>query len=137
DDRRLHQSDRKGLAQQFLTHVVNGGIVLIICTGMVTIDMQDMMDNFDFRTLGRLGVPPLLLGALFVYLLVGLWLYSQTRWHMLQVRWQLERTTIEPALGRQWNRTALWLILGIAAAAAFLPIGSTFALSRILQFLIL
>src|SRR5690606_4161227 len=47
------------------------------------------------------------------------------------------RTTIEPALGRQWNRTALWLIVGIAAAAALLPIGSTFALAQILQFLIL
>lgn len=137
DDRRLRQSDRIGLAHQFLTHLVNGGIVLVLCTAVTTIDMSGMAGEFDFRFLGRLGIPPLLLGALFVYLLLGLWLYSQTRWQTLQVRWQLERTTIAPALGQQWNRAALWLILGIAAAAAFLPIGSTFALSRILHFLIL
>ncbi len=117
DERRLHQSDRQGLAQQFMTHLVNGGMVLIVCTAVATVDVSELADTFDYRTLGKLGVPPLLLGALFVYLLVGLWLYSQTRWQTLQVRWQLERTTIEPALGRQWSRTALYQPTHSAVAA--------------------
>ncbi len=137
EDRTVQQSDRASMAQQFFNHWIYGGITLIICAGLTTIDINQMNEAFSLRSVVRLGVSPLLLTALLLYLLVGLWLYSQVRWQMLRMRWLLERTTIQPDLERTWNRTSGWVIIAVALAAAFLPIGSTFGLARIVQFLII
>jgi hypothetical protein len=136
NDRRLRHSDRAALSGQFFTHWVYGGVVLLVCTALVSLDVAELAEPFSLRTLNRLGVPPLLLTALLVYLLVGLWLYSQTRWQVLKVRWSVARTTIQPGLEQTWSRSVGWLIAGVALAAAFLPIGSTFGIARILQFIV-
>lgn len=129
-------SNRGVLANQFLYHWVYGGVALVVCAGMTTIDTTVMAEDFSFRTISRLGVSPLLLSALLVYLLVGMWLYSQTRWQVLRMRWLINGATVQTGLEQRWNRSVVWLMAGIAFAAAFLPIGSTFGIARILQFLI-
>ena len=136
NDRRLRHSDRAAQSGQFFTHWVYGGVVLLVCTALVSLDVAELAEPFSLRTLNRLGVPPLLLTALLVYLLVGLWLYSQTRWQVLKVRWSVARTSIQPGLEKTWSRSVGWLIAGVALAAAFLPIGSTFGIARILQFIL-
>lgn len=129
-------SNRTLLASQFLSHWVYGGVVLVVCAALTTLDTSAIADDFSFRSISRLGVPPLLLSALLVYLLVGMWLYSQSRWQVLRMRWLISGATIQTGLEQRWNRSALWLMGSIAFAAAFLPIGSTFGIARILQFLV-
>lgn len=135
-EQRPRFSDRSALAVDFLSHWLYGGIILLGCTALITIDIPTLGQSFDLRTLGRINLPPLLLAALMLYLLVGLWLYGLIRWQTIKARWQVEYTTIQPELEQTWRRSVAWLIAGVAIAAAFLPIGSTIGLAHILTFLL-
>jgi hypothetical protein len=76
-----------------------------------------------------------MLTALIAYFVGGLWLAGQDQLAVLRSRWLVQDTMLDKKMSRTWNRASVILIGIIAAVSAFLPIGSTFAISRILQLL--
>ncbi|MFZ0547013.1 MAG: DUF4129 domain-containing protein, partial [Candidatus Promineifilaceae bacterium] len=130
--------DRKSILGGFFRQWVAGGVIVGIFATLTTFDLSTLDNNgVAIKTIGRLGLPPAMLGALLTYFIGGLWLAGQGQLAVLRSRWLLQDTRLDQKMNRTWNRASAALIGIIAAIAAFLPIGSTFAISRILQFITL
>ena len=123
--------DRQKLVNHFLQSWLTMGVLLVICAAVTTFEMRELARTF--RNLTRLGLEPAMLLALISYFLIGFWLLSQARLSAIYARWVAAGVAAQPAVWQRWNRTSLWLLLGIAGIAALLPIGSTIGLARILQ----
>jgi hypothetical protein len=128
--------NRKQLMSNYFRQWVIGGIIIGLLATVTTFDLGTFQQSsVDLRTIGRLGLRPEMLGALLVYFIGGLWLASQGRLTLLRARWLAEGIQSEPKMNQIWHRTSLILIIAVAVIAAFLPIGSTLAIARILQFI--
>lgn len=113
-----------------------GGVVLIICTAVSTVEISALTNDFHWRELRRLGLPPQMLLALISYFLAGFWLSSQGRLEVMNARWLINGIQKRMAVERRWQMNSL-IILGLMALlAAFLPIGSSLPISRLLNTLI-
>ncbi len=123
--------DRQELVNRFLQSWLAMGVLLVICAALTTFEMRELARTF--RNLTRLGLTPEILLALTSYFLIGFWLLSQARLSAIYARWVAAGVSAQPTVWQRWNRTSLWLLLGIAGIAALLPIGSTVGLARILQ----
>ncbi|MCI0575362.1 MAG: DUF4129 domain-containing protein [Chloroflexi bacterium] len=133
--------NRGQLMQSYFQQWIAGGLVLGFCAALTTFELSNLSlgtdGSLNLRTIGRLGLRPELLLALLVYFMGGLWLASQGRLASLQARWLADGTLPGPDVGRTWHRTSLALLLAVAFIAAFLPIGSTFAIARLIELLAL
>ena len=126
--------DRKGLLGDFFKQWITGGLITGILATLTTFDLSGLGGGgVEVRTVGRLGLRPVMLGALLTYFIGGLWLAGQGQLAVLRSRWLRQDTKLDEKMSRTWNRASVVLIGLIATIAAFLPIGSTFAISRILQ----
>ena len=112
---------------------LSGGFVLAVLAAITTVNLETLSGAEGIRTIGRLGLRPEMLAALLVYFLLGLWLISRGRLAMMRARWLADGVTARPELLRVWGRASFILLLVVALIAAFLPIGSTFALALVLQ----
>ena len=126
--------DRKALREGYIKQWVVGGLLTGAFATLTTFDLTGLSGNgVEVRTIGRLGLRPSMLAALLIYFVGGLWLAGQSQLAVLRSRWLLQDTRLDQMMSRTWNRASVALIGIIATVAAFLPIGSTFAISRILQ----
>ena len=130
------QLGRSQLVQEFQTYWLWGGTLLAVSAGLSTIELQTIRNMFTPLEISRLGMPPLLLGMLLIYFAAGFWLLSQARLMEQNVRWMTNDVITDSGLEQTWQRFSLLIILLIGLGAAFLPIGSTLAISRILGTLI-
>ncbi len=135
DDQPIYHG-RKALAQDFVRYWLWGGVLLVIAVGISTLEQQSFSSFMTPLAAGRVNIPPRLLGALILYFIVGLWLISQTRLMHLNSRWMLNNVTKDADSRRNWQRASLLILLLVTLVAAFLPIGSTSALSEIVELLI-
>lgn len=115
---------------------LQGGFMLAIVAAMTTVDLPSLVEVDSVRNVGRLGLQPDMLLALLVYFLLGLWMLSYGRLIMMQARWAADGVRSGREMARKWLRSSLALVLGAALVAAFLPIGSTFAISLVLGALV-
>ncbi|HSM56414.1 MAG TPA: DUF4129 domain-containing protein [Candidatus Sulfomarinibacteraceae bacterium] len=118
-----------GLVKSWL----GGGLLLVLFAALTTVDLPTLDLARGVRTINRLGLRPEMLAALLIYFLLGLWLISQGRLAMVRSRWLAEGTMSRPGVIATWRRTSLTLLLLVALVAAFLPIGSTFAIAAVLR----
>lgn len=123
------------LMQRYLRQWVIGGLILAFFGTLTTFRLSELPEQgvLDLPNLARLGLGPEILAALLVYFLGGLWLASQARADVLEARWLIDGSEVDPGIARRWRRASPLLLLAIATIAAFLPIGSTFGISRIIQ----
>jgi hypothetical protein len=131
DDRPI-QTARDALLGQYLSLWLVVGMAMVILTALSTFEVSQFTtvnNPFDFT---RLGLRPAMLYALLTYFLAGLWLLSHGRLLRMNARWLMDGVAKEPSLERGWQRSSLVVLLAIALLTAFLPIGSTLAISRIL-----
>ena len=127
--------DRHILSRNLQNAWFNGGIVLLICAAMSTFKLSEISTT-ELRLLSRLPLANGMIAALVVYLLVGLWLISYAHYIRMFAAWLGERTLPQQSVARQWRRTSVVLLLGTAFVSAFLPIGSTIPLARLLTSLV-
>ncbi|MEW5988949.1 MAG: DUF4129 domain-containing protein [Chloroflexota bacterium] len=127
--------DRPELLASFFKTWIYGAMLLALCAALSTFELRPlaMGEVINLRTIGRLGLPPDLLVALLLYFLAGFWLLSQARLALLRARWLADGAATAPDVAGRWQRTSLLILLGAALVASFLPIGSTLALSRVIQ----
>ena len=123
-----------GFAQQFL----GGGIAVLFCTALASIDITQMAaaENIYSSGLVRLGLSASMLTSLLIYFLCGFLLLSQGRLAVLEIRWLADGVKLKTPIGRHWHRQTLFLLLAIGLIAAFLPIGSTLPFVRILNLIL-
>jgi hypothetical protein len=129
--------NRGRLMQGYLRQWIIGGLVLAFFATITTFRLSELpaQGALNLPNLTRLGLRPELLAALLVYFLGGLWLASQARVDVLEARWLIDGSEVDKGIARSWQRASPLLLIVAAAIAAFLPIGSTFAISQIIQVL--
>lgn len=127
-------ANRPQLLRSFFSQWIFGGALLAFFAVLTVVDFAAFDGRGDgVRTVGRLGLRPELLLALLVYFLVGLWLTSHARLAVMRARWLVAGVTTAGDVSLKWHRSSLLLLLLVATLAAFLPIGSTFAIGVILE----
>jgi hypothetical protein len=130
--------NRRELLENYFKQWLIGGLILGVVASMTTFDLSNLGESAQaLRTIGRLGLRPIMLIALLFYFITGLWLAGQGHLATMRSRWLLQDIESDPKMNRTWHRSSIALIFIIATIAAFLPIGSTFAISRILQIITL
>jgi hypothetical protein len=96
-------ADRVAALRLINNRFVGGGVLLLLSLSIQMVNIQ------------QIGGPSLPLSlntavAALIYLICGFLLYSQARLALLTARWQSERSTIEPAVLRRWNRSSIVLV---------------------------
>jgi hypothetical protein len=127
-------TDRSHLLDSFFKQWVLGGVLLGLFAVLTSFDLNLAT---DWRAISHLGLPPAMLLALLVYFILGLWLTSHARLAVVRARWLVYAVQTHTNVGLMWRRYSLWLLLLVALIAAFLPIGSTIAIARILEALVI
>lgn len=115
---------------------LGGGMLLAFAAALSTVDLATLELAEGLRSITRLGLEPTMLLALLVYFLLGLWLLSEARLEMMRARWLADNVRSVGDMVSNWRRASLILLGIVALIAGFLPIGSTFAASILLQTLL-
>lgn len=131
DDRPI-QPPREQLQNQFLNIWLMVGMIMAIIAALSTYEVGQLTSVTNPFEIARLGLSPAMLFALIIYFLAGFWLVSHAWQLRMNARWLTAGFAKEAGVERHWQRNALAVLLVIAFLAAFLPIGSTLAISRIL-----
>lgn len=132
-DNRPIQIARGALQDQYLKLWIGMGLLMVFLAALSTYEVRELVSVINPFEIARLGLRPIMLFALMLYFLAGLWLLSHARLLRMNARWLMDGVAKEASLERAWQRAALALVLIVAFAASFLPIGSTLAISRILR----
>jgi hypothetical protein len=131
---------RNQLYHDFIRHWAVGGLLLAFFSVLATIELTngnlEAIQTFDFRVVTRLGLPSEILLALIIYFGAGFWLASQARMAVMQARWVAGGLEIDSSITTRWRQQVLLIIILVSVLAAFLPIGSTLAISAIIQVLL-
>lgn len=135
-DNRPIQIARGELQEQYLRLWLMVGVAMIILAALSTYEVRELATTMNPFDIARLGLRPAILSGLMIYFLTGLWLLSHARLLRMNARWLMDGVAKEASLERAWQRNALALLAIIAFAAAFLPIGSTLGISRILSVIV-
>lgn len=130
------QTGRGQLVRAFGQYWVWGGMLLAVTVGLSSIEIQ----SYDFLknplAVDRLGLQPALLIIMLLYFGIGFWLLSQAKLMEMNARWLVNNITKDEQLERSWQRSSLLILVLVGLIAAFLPIGPTLAIGRILNALI-
>lgn len=131
DDRPI-QISRDELQAQFLNTWLMVGMLMVFMAALSTFEVGQLTSVTNPFEITRLGMTPAMLFALMTYFLAGFWLLSHARLLRMNARWLADGVAKEASLERGWQRSAFVVVGIIALIAAFLPIGSTLAISHIL-----
>ncbi len=129
------RTNRGKIVLSFFQQWIGGAFILAILTAMSSFDVVGIYRGGSLA-LARLGLRPELLLFLLLYFLAGFLLLSQAQLAAMNARWLINGVTRRGQVERSWHRYTLWLLGGIALLAAFLPLGSTFAIGNLLQSII-
>jgi hypothetical protein len=130
------QISRGELVNTFLRFWLLGGLLLVVAVGFSTLGQQTVEKLMAPLASGRASLEPRLLSALLLYFIIGLWLLSQARLMHVHARWLLNNVNADEDARQKWQRTSLFILALVFLVATFLPIGSTSALSQIINVLL-
>lgn len=132
DDRPI-QTARDHLLASYISTWLTLGMLMVLLAALSTFEVGQFSTVPNPFEITRLGLSPAMLYALMVYFLGGFWLLSHARLLRMNARWLMDGVAKDAEMERKWQRNSLVILLGIGLAAAFLPIGSTLAISQILR----
>ena len=138
-DTRPTMVDRSRLVAHFMQQWLWGAFILVICAAASTFDLAERAAGTATGSifgLARSPLPLAMLGALILYFFAGFLLLSQGRLAMMNARWLVSGMKKSAQVERRWYRYSLRLLLLVGFIAAFLPLGSTIALSRIVAVIV-
>lgn len=126
------RTNRGEIVFAFFRQWIGGALILALLTSLSNFDVVEIYRGSSLA-LARLGLRPELLLFLLLYFLAGFSLLSQAQLAAMNARWLINGVTRRGRVERSWHRYSVWLLGGIALVAAFLPLGSTFAIGNLLQ----
>lgn len=125
---------RDKLQADFLRYWLAGAFAIVILTALSTFEVNQFATVSNPFDITRLGLEPSMLVSLLVYFLLGFLLLSHARLLRMNAGWLMDGVAKEAAFEGSWRRYSLLLLGAIALAAAFLPIGSTVPIARVLEY---
>ncbi|WP_420627534.1 DUF4129 domain-containing protein [Candidatus Leptofilum sp.] len=130
------RTNRGEIVLSFFRLWIIGAVILAAVTSMSGFDLININSDSPLNII-RLELRPELLTFLIIYFLAGFTLLSQAQLAAMNARWLINGVKRVGQVEKSWHRYTLWLLGSIALIAAFLPIGSTFAISNILNGILL
>ncbi len=130
------QIPRQDLQDAYLRYFMGGGMILIIFAALSTFEVREFATVSNPLAIARLGLAPGMLVVLLLFFLIGVWLLTHARLLRLNARWLMEGVAMDGGFERSWQRISLVWITLIATVAAFLPIGNTLPISRLLGLIV-
>ncbi len=127
--------NRARVQGDFFRQWIWGGILLTFLVALSTISF-DGREGSGIFGLSRLNLRVDMLLAALTYFISGFLLLSHARLAVLNARWLMGGAQKANQVERSWHRASLTLLLIICLGAAFLPLGSTFLLARIIEWII-
>ena len=127
------QVAREQLLRNYMQIWLSGGMGMVVVAALSTFEVNQFANVINPFEITRLGLSAAMLLALMTYFLVGFWLLSHARLLRMNARWLMDGAAKEAGVERGWQRSSFAILAIIALLAAFLPIGSTLAISRILS----
>jgi hypothetical protein len=110
--------------------------LLVILIGLSTLHGSSAEWLQNPLAFGGQAVPSRLIIVLLLYFGAGFWLLSQAHWLELNARWLLNDVEKDPSIERIWQWGSVLILLATGLIAAFLPIGPTLAISRLVNGLV-
>lgn len=126
---------RSNAFEAFGRHFLWGAILITCFAAVSTIEVAQLTES-NWRNIGRLPFPPGMLLALLAFFGSGFALLSQARLAVLSSKWLYGRADKTIAIEQSWVRQTGWLLGIIGTIAAFLPLGSTTLIGRLLELII-
>lgn len=124
--------DRSAMLNAFVGRWVTFGLLVMLLAAV-------LRRNLQFEGLVgilRQDIEPAVMLALVGYFLAGLLLIGHGQLALLRARWTLDRAPADATIVRRWPFYVLLLIGSVAVVAAFMPLGGTFLLARVLYAII-
>lgn len=128
-------SQRSELITVYGRNWIWGGTILTFMAMLSTVEYPTIV-NQGLTNVTRLGMRPETLLALLVYFGAGFALLSQARLALMNARWLIGGVRKTAAIERSWSRNTLFILLIVGGIAAFLPLGSTTLIGRLLEIII-
>jgi hypothetical protein len=132
DTMRAAGIDRRAMLNSFVGRWVTFGLVAML---LATVLRRNLRFEGLIGVL-RQDIEPASMLAILGYFLAGLLLIGHGQLALLRARWTLDRAPADAAIVRRWPFYVLLLIGVVALLAAFMPLGGTFLLARVLYALI-
>ncbi|VAW31880.1 Permease of the drug/metabolite transporter (DMT) superfamily [hydrothermal vent metagenome] len=126
------RTNRGDILLSFFRQWIGGAVILAVIVALSSFEIAKFIQDTP-ALLPRLRLRPELLTFLLIYFLAGLALLSQARLATMNARWLINGIVRAGQVEKTWHRATIWLLGGVALLAAFLPLGSTFAISNTLQ----
>jgi hypothetical protein len=126
------QAGRRQLVRNFARYWIWGGILLAATVGLSRLDLRSIDSFKSPLAMGGLDFEPKHLAILLLYFGIGFWLLSQAKLMEMNARWMVNGISKDDQMERNWQRSSLLILLLVGLIAAFIPIGPSLAISRIL-----
>jgi hypothetical protein len=115
--------DRKAVLKGIIGSYFQGGILLLILTGLARLSVPVLFKH----------TPPPLSGSVInalIYFALGLALISQAHFGVLQFSWRVQRLRVSPLLGTRWAWQTVACLALIVVVALVLPTGYSVGLPQ-------
>lgn len=126
---------RSMVFEQFGRHWITGGVVIAFLAAVSTTNLSALRES-GWPTINELHLAPGMLAWLLIYFGAGLMLLSQGRLAILNARWLFGGQEKTAAIEQNWVRQTALLVVSIGTLAAFLPLGSTNLIGRLIEVII-
>lgn len=127
------QVKREALLDAYQGNWLIIGMVMVTMAALSTFEVAEFATVSNPFDITRLGLSTAMLFALITYFLAGFWLLSHGRLLRMNARWLVDGIAKDADLDRRWQQSTLRILAAIALIAAFIPIGSSLPISRILS----
>ena len=132
DTMRAAGIDRRAMLNAFVGRWVTVGLFVMLLAAVLRRDLR-----FEGLVgILRQDIEPAVMFAILGYFLAGLLLIGHGQLALLRARWTLDRAPADAAIVRRWPFYVLLLTGAVAVLAAFMPLGGTFRLARVLYAII-
>ncbi len=118
--------------EQYGRHFLMGAVLITAFAALSTIAIDELTSN-NWRSIRRLPFPPGMLAGLLAYFGAGFALLSQARLAVMNSRWLYGGSDKTIVVEQSWVRQTGWLLGLVGTVAAFLPLGSTTLIGRLLE----
>ena len=115
---------RASLARQLTSGWIWGGVFLVLCAAISSVQLRGLDDSDNPIGMTQLGLVPLMSVALAVYFGIGLWLVSCARQCAMNEWWLVSDARKDQGVDRSWTRAVIVMSIIVAVVATMLPTGN-------------
>ncbi len=128
--------DRPAILNSFAIRWVSMGILMLFLSAIVRVGLPQQTSMRGVFGILRQQIEAGVAVAIIVYFLCGLLLIGVSQLALLRSRWTLDKTPMRSSILKNWPTYVIGLVGLVAIVSALMPLGDTFLLAKIINFII-